>query len=220
MTEVIGWSKAEQATRVANLLRPGSYVNLGIGMPGAVVAFVDPEKGILFHCENGIIGYRSLADGEVADREIIDAGSKDVGLVPGASIVAHDISFAIACGGRLDTAVLGAFQVSERGDLANWKTPHAAIAGVGGAMDLAVGAKQVIVMMRHTGRGGEPKIVKRCVYPLTAPRCVDVIVTELAVISVTAEGLIVEELAPGVTQEYLNGVTEADLAFKSFSFVE
>jgi 3-oxoacid CoA-transferase B subunit len=213
MTDVEGWTKAEQAEHVAKRLPVGGYVNLGIGMPGAVAAAVTDDQGIVFHCENGLIGYRSLLETEPEDPDIIDALSEPVGLITGASVVAHDVSFAIARGGRLDATVLGAFQVSQTGDLANWKTPSARIAGVGGAMDLAVGAKQVIVMMRHRDREGLPKIVEECSYPLTAVGCVSLIVTELAVIAVTPDGLVVEELVEGVTPAELQAITGAPLTF-------
>lgn len=206
-----GWTIREQAERVAVLLPDDGYVNLGIGMPGSVAAAVAPERGIFFHCENGLIGYRALDDGEEPDRDIIDAASAPVGLVTGAAVVAHDVSFAIARGGRLDATVLGAYQVSAQGDLANWKSPGARIAGVGGAMDLAVGAKQVIAMMRHTDRSGAPKIVQVCDYPITAPRSVDHIVTELAVIDVTPNGLAVREIASGVTFDQIQAATGTPL---------
>jgi len=208
-----GWSKDEMARRVAERLKPGSFVNLGIGMPASVVAAVDPEDGIVFHCENGIVGYRALELDEQPDPATIDAGSAPVGLIPGASIVALDQSFAIARGGRLDVTVLGAFQVSEKGDLANWKAPQADLAGIGGAMDLAAGANEVFVMMRHTERSGALKIVRECTYPLTAPRCVTTIVTEYAVMRVTPTGLTVEQLADGVDRAFLQSVTEPELSF-------
>lgn len=206
-----GWSVPEQAARVAELLPDGGYVNLGIGMPGSVAAAVDPSRGIVFHCENGLIGYRALEDGEPADDDVTDAASVPVGLVVGAAVVAHDVSFAIARGGRLDATVLGGFQVSAAGDLSNWKSPGARIAGVGGAMDLAVGAQQVIAMMRHNDRAGAPKIVETCAYPLTARGSVDYIVTELAVIAVTPSGLAVREIAPGVSFDDLQARTGAEL---------
>lgn len=204
-----GWSKYEQAERVIEYLRPHSYVNLGIGMPGIVAEMLDDTRNIYFHCENGILGYRGLEEKEDVDPDIIDAATKPVGLIAGAAIVAHDLSFAIARGGRLDTAVLGAFQVSESGDLANWKSPNALIAGVGGAMDLAVGAKEVIVMMKHLDKDGKPKIVKNCTYPITARRVVDYIVTEFAVMAINLKGLIVLEMADDMTKEILTTITEA-----------
>lgn len=213
MSLAAGWDKYEQARKVIGLLKPGSYVNLGIGMPGLVAEQIDENSEIYLHCENGLIGYRGLYPDEPFDTDVIDAASKPVGLIRGASVVAHDLSFAIARGGRLDTAVLGAFQVSEFGDLANWMSPNAVIAGVGGAMDLAVGAKQVIVMMKHVDKVGEPKIVRSCTYPLTARNVVDYIISEFAVIAISDEGLIVEELAEGVTEEFLESVTAAPLKF-------
>jgi len=210
----VGWTKAEQAQKVAEQLQPRSYVNLGIGMPGVVVNAVRPEDGVVFHCENGIIGFRPLGPNDAVDSDIIDAGSQPVAFIQGAAVVAHDVSFMIARGPHLDATVLGAYQVSARGDLANWKTPEALIAGVGGAMDLATGAKKVIVMMRHQDRDGRSKIVEECTYPLTAVRCVTLIVTDLAVISITDRGLIVEECAPGVTAESLQAATDAPLQFQ------
>ncbi|WP_049564058.1 3-oxoacid CoA-transferase subunit B [Streptomyces sp. SBT349] len=206
-----GWDVAAQARQVARRLRPGSYVNLGVGMPTAVADQVDPEQRVIFHCENGLIGYRGLTDGEEGDPDVIDAGSRPVALAPGAAIVGHDMSFAIARGGRLDATVLGAYQVSADGDLASWATPEARLSGVGGAMDLALGAQRVIVMMRHRARDGSPKIVRRCSYPLTAPRCVRLVVTELAVLDVLPDGLTVTELAPDVTFEELENATDAPL---------
>ena len=205
-----GWSKYEQTQRVIKYLRPYSYVNLGVGMPGIVAEMLDDTRNIYFHCENGIIGYRGLEPGEEIDPDIIDAATKPVGLISGASIVAHDLSFAIARGGRLDTAVLGAFQVSELGDLANWKSPNALIAGVGGAMDLAVGAKQIIVMMIHLDKHSQAKIVKKCTYPLTARKVVDYIVTEFTVMAITSKGLTVMEMADDITEEILATITEAN----------
>jgi 3-oxoacid CoA-transferase B subunit len=204
-----GWSKYEQAERVIKYLRPRSYVNLGVGMPGIIAEILDDTKNINFHCENGLVGYRGLNEGEEVDPDIIDAATKPVGLIAGAAIVAHDLSFAIARGGRLDTAVLGAFQVSESGDLANWKSPNALIAGVGGAMDLAVGAKEVIVMMKHLDKNGESKIVKECTYPITARKVVDYIVTEFAVMAITPSGLVAIEIADGMTEEMLETITNA-----------
>ena len=204
-----GWSKYEQAERVIKHLHPHSYVNLGVGMPGIIAEMLDDTKGINFHCENGLVGYRGLHETEDADPDIIDAATKPVGLMLGAAIVAHDLSFAIARGGRLDTAVLGGFQVSETGDLANWKSPNALIAGVGGAMDLAVGAKEVIVMMKHLDKYGESKIVMECTYPITARKVVDYVVTEFAVFAINSTGLVAIELADGMTEEMLATITRA-----------
>lgn len=213
MVEDLGWSVPEQATLVASRLGEGSLVNLGIGLPNEVVAYVRPEQGITFHCENGLVGYRERGDFETVDPDIIDAASRPVALISGAAVVGHDSSFAIARGGRLDVTVLGAFQVSASGDLANWHVPGARVPAIGGAMDLAVGAKSVIVMMKHLGRDGSLKIVDHCDYPVTAFSCVDLIVSDFAVIRITPEGLLVEEIAPGVTREYLEAHTQPKLSF-------
>jgi 3-oxoadipate CoA-transferase beta subunit len=209
-----GWSKFEQAERIASRLAPGSYVNLGIGMPGIVASAVRPEDGIVFHCENGLIGYRQLTDDDEEDPDVIDAGSQPVAMIEGAAVVPHEVSFMIARGPHLDATVLGAYQVSMDGDLANWKTPTSDLAGVGGAMDLATGARNVIVMMRHQDREGNAKILRECTYPLTARRCVTLIVTELAVIAVTDHGLVVEEHAASITPEQLQELTDAPLDFR------
>lgn len=210
----VGWTKEEQAQVVVQRLEPGSVINLGVGMPVLIAGAVREEQDIVLHCENGLIGYRALLDGEPVDPDIIDALCLPVRLVAGASVVAHDVSFAIARGGRLDATILGAFQVAANGDIANWTTGGGRIAGVGGAMDLAVGAKRVIAMLKHTDRHGRPKVVERCTLPLTAAGCVNLIVTNLAVISVAPDGLVVEELAPGVTREALVAATDAALAFR------
>jgi 3-oxoacid CoA-transferase B subunit len=213
MTAKPRWTKAEQARQVAMRLPHGGVVNLGVGLPTLVAGAVKAEQRIVFHCENGLIGYRPLADNEAVDPDIIDARCEPIQLTQGAAVVAHDLSFAIARGGRLDVTVLGAFQVAANGDLANWTGDPTRISGVGGAMDLAVGAKQVIVMMRHTARDGTPKILESCTLPLTVPGRVGLIVTELAVIRITAKGLVVEAMAPGVTSEYLQELTAAPLTF-------
>lgn len=201
----------EMAQRAANLLTPGSYVNLGIGLPTAVADAVSPELAITFFCENGLIGYTGLPQEEEPDPDVIDAGSKSVKLLPGAAVVPHEVSFMIARGGHLDYAILGAHQVSSRGDIANWAVPGEALAGVGGAMDLAVGARTVVVMMRHTDRDGSPKILDECTYPLTARGVVSLILTDLAIIEVTPAGLVVKELAEDVSFESLQDVTGASL---------
>ena len=213
MRNLTGWSKIEHAKVVRELIKPGSYVNLGIGMPGLISSLIAEEDGIYLHCENGLIGYRDLRVGEPKNSHIIDAASKPVALIPGASVVAHDISFAIARGGRLDATILGAYQVDSEGSFANWKTPESKIAGVGGAMDLAVGAKQVIIMMKHLGKHGEPKILERCTYSLTAYKVVKYVVTEFACLEVREGAFFVQRLAPGISEEDLQNMTEAKLKF-------
>lgn len=215
MSSLQGWSKSEQAFAVKELLRPGCYVNLGIGMPSLVSTLIRAEDEIYLHCENGLTGYRDLEEGAEANRYIIDAASKPVSLIPGASIVAHDISFAIARGGRLDVTILGAYQVDRAGSFANWKTPDSPISGVGGAMDLAVGAKEVIIMMKHLGKNGEPKILKECNYPLTAYGVVNFVVTEYATLEIIDNEIHVLKVAPGISDEQLQKMTEVELNFTS-----
>jgi 3-oxoadipate CoA-transferase beta subunit len=200
------------ARRIALDLPERSVVNLGIGLPTLVSNWLTPERSVLLHSENGVIGLGPAATANV-DPDLIDAGKTPATLVPGAAIVDHATSFALIHGGRLDIAVLGALQVSETGDLANWQVAGARLGSVGGAMDIAVGARQVFVMMRHTDKGGQPKIVRRCSYPLTASGCVSRIYTELAVIDVSPAGLVVKALAPGVERSSLRALTEPELTF-------
>ena len=186
------------ALRVARELPPRSVVNLGIGLPTLVSGFVDPADQILFQAENGILGYAGVSEADY-DPDLINAGGQPVDLVPGASFFDTAASFAMIRGGHIDVAVLGGLQVSARGDLANWYVPERGGGSVGGAMDLAVGARKLIIAMAHRTREGAPRIVAECEYPLTAPRCVDVIITDLAVIDVGAGGLTLRETAPGVS---------------------
>jgi 3-oxoacid CoA-transferase B subunit len=201
------------AQRVAAELRPGELVNLGIGMPTLVARFTPPDRGIIFHSENGIIGMGGAPAPGLEDPDLIDAGKAPITLIPGAAIVGHDESFALIRGGHLDTAVLGAYQVSADGDLANWLLPGRSIGSVGGAMDIAVGAKRIIVMMKHVDPNGGPKLVRRCTYPLTAPRVVSLVVTDLAVIEIAGAKGRVRELAPGVTRQAIEEATEMELEF-------
>ena len=202
----------DMARRVARDIPSGSYVNLGIGMPTLVGDVVSPEKEIVYHSENGILGMGPAPAPGEEDEDLINAGKQPVTLLTGGSYFHHGDSFAMMRGGHLDICVLGAFQVSEKGDLANWHTGAPdAIPAVGGAMDLAIGAKQVFVMMDHQTKTGESKIVRECSYPLTGVACVNRIYTDLAVIDVTPEGLRVLEMAPGLTFEELQAVTNAPL---------
>ena len=182
----------------ARELEPGSVVNLGIGLPTLVAGFVEPSDGMLFQAENGILGYSGVSESDF-DSDLINAGGQPVDLVAGASFFDTADSFAMIRGGHIDTAILGGLQVSAQGDLANWYVPARGGGSVGGAMDLAVGAKKLIIAMAHVTRDGEPRIVEVCDYPLTAERCVDVIITDYAVIDVTESGLQLRELAPGVS---------------------
>jgi len=203
-------SRELMALRVARELQPGSAVNLGIGLPTLVGGFVEAEAGILLQAENGILGYGDFSEGDF-DPDLINAGGQPVGLNAGASFFDSAASFAMIRGGHIDVAVLGGLQVSERGDLANWSVPERGGGSIGGAMDLAVGARRLIVVMAHTTKAGEPRILRECRYPLTARRCVDLIVTDLAVIEVVDEQLVLRELAPGVTAEAVAALTEPPL---------
>ena len=199
------------ALRVARELPPRSVVNLGIGLPTLVAGFVDPADQILFQAENGILGYAGVSEADY-DPDLINAGGQPVDLVPGASFFDTAASFAMIRGGHIDVAVLGGLQVSAQGDLANWYVPERRGGSVGGAMDLAVGARKLIIAMVHRTREGAPRIVAECEYPLTAPRCVDVIITDLAVIDVGAGGLTLRETAPGVSPAEVVEASGASLA--------
>ncbi len=205
-----GLSRELIALRVARELREGMVVNLGIGLPTLVSNFLPPETQILFQAENGILGYGAVSDDEF-DPDLINAGGQPVTLVPGASFFDSATSFAMIRGGHIDVAVLGGLQVSEEGDLANWYLPERGGGSIGGAMDLAFGARRLIVAMAHATGDGTPRIRQRCEYPLTAPGVVDLIITDLAVIEVRPDGLLLSEVAPGVTPEFVESRTEARL---------
>jgi len=205
-----GLSRELIALRAARELEPGSVVNLGIGLPTLVAGFVEPADQILFQAENGILGYAGISESDF-DSDLINAGGQPVDLVAGASFFDTADSFAMIRGGHIDAAVLGGLQVSAQGDLANWYVPARGGGSVGGAMDLAVGARKLIVAMAHVTREGEPRIVEVCDYPLTAERCVDVIITDLAVIDVTKSGLVLRETAPGVSVDEIAAWTGAEL---------
>jgi len=201
------------AKRVAQDIPEGSYVNLGIGLPTMIANHLNSEKDIFLHSENGILGLGPTPLAGHEDPELINAGKEFVTLLQGGSFFHHGDSFTMMRGGHLDICVLGAFQVSQTGDLANWHTLSAsAIPAVGGAMDLAIGAKRVFVTMEHLTKTGESKIVERCTYPLTGIGCVNRIYTDLAVIDVTASGLAVIDIVPGLTFEKLQELTSAKLA--------
>ena len=206
------FSRDQMAARVAQDIPEGAYVNLGIGLPTKVANFLPPEREVFLHSENGLLGMGPAPAPGEEDEDLINAGKQPVTLLTGGSYFHHADSFAMMRGGHLDICVLGAFQVSGSGDLANWHTGAPdAIPAVGGAMDLAIGAKQVFVMMEHQTKTGEPKLVERCSYPLTGIGCVDRIYTDLAVLDVTPEGLRVREMAPGLTFNDLQAVTGARL---------
>lgn len=206
-----GWTPEEMAARVAADIPDGACVNLGIGLPTLVANYIPTDREVLFHSENGIIGMGPRPRPGEEDPDLVDAGKAPVTLITGAAIVHHADSFALIRGGRLDVTVLGAMQVSERGDLANWRIGDNPLASMGGAMDLCAGARQVFAMMHHVDKEGRPKILYQCSYPLTAPACVRRIYTDLAVIDVTPAGLEVRELAPGFTLADVQAVTEPPL---------
>jgi 3-oxoacid CoA-transferase subunit B len=199
------------ARRAAQELRDGMYVNLGIGLPTLVPNFLPPNIEIVIQAENGMLGVGPYPRSGAEDPDIINAGKETVSEVPGCSYVSSADSFAMIRGGHIDVTILGALEVDESGSLANWTIPGKMLKGMGGAMDLVSGAKRVIIAMEHTTREGNPKIVNRCSLPLTGVRVVDTIVTELAVIGVTAQGLILRELAAGVTREVVQSVSEPRL---------
>jgi 3-oxoadipate CoA-transferase beta subunit len=207
-----GWTREEMARRVAADIPDGAYVNLGIGIPELVAQFVPQGREVIFQTENGLLGMGpSPAAGE-DDPELINAGKKAVTAVPGAAYFHHADSFAMIRGGHIDICVLGAMQVSARGDLANWSTgDRDAIPAVGGAMDLVAGVKKIFVVTEHTTKTGEPKIVAACTFPLTGKAVVDRIYTNLAIIDVTPDGLVVRELAPGLRFDQLQEKTAAPL---------
>ncbi len=201
-------TRDQLAARVARDIHEGAYVNLGIGLPTMVANHLPAEREVFLHSENGLLGMGPAPAPGEEDEDLINAGKQAVTLLKGGAYFHHADSFAMMRGGHLDICVLGAFQVSARGDLANWHTGAAgAIPAVGGAMDLAIGAKQVFVMMDHQTRQGESKIVDQCSYPLTGVGCVSRIYTDLAVIDVVADGLLVREMVDGLSFEELQAIT-------------
>lgn len=199
------------ALRAAKEFTDGSVVNLGYGMPGLCSDFIPGDTTVYFQSENGMLGYGGLADEAEKDYEMINASDQPVTPLPGICFFDSAASFDMIRGGHIDIVVLGAYQVSESGDLANWGRPDRPATGMGGGMDLAAGAKKVIITMRHTTKEGEPRIVKQCNYPLTARKCVNMIVTDLAVIEVTGEGLLLKEIAPGWSVQEVQELTGAKL---------
>jgi 3-oxoadipate CoA-transferase beta subunit len=203
------------AARVARDIPEGAYVNLGIGLPTVVANHLPKEREIFLHSENGVLGMGSAPAQGQEDEDLINAGKQPVTLLPGGAYFHHADSFAMMRGGHLDICVLGAFQVSASGDLANWHTGALdAIPAVGGAMDLAIGAKQVFVMTEHQTKSGESKIVAQCSYPLTGVGCVNRIYTDLAVVDVTPDGLVVREMIDGLSFDELQKITGVPLTYR------
>jgi 3-oxoadipate CoA-transferase beta subunit len=202
----------ELAARVARDIPEGWSVNLGIGIPTLVGNFVPTEREIVFHSENGIVGMGPAPPADQINPWLVNASRQHVTLQPGGSFVSHSDSFALVRGGHLDLCVLGAFQVAENGDLANWaRSDDDDAPAIGGAMDLAAGARRIWVVMEHTTRAGEPRLLRKCAYPLTAKACVVRVYTELAVIDVTPKGFVVTDMVPGMTIEALQQRTDAPL---------
>jgi 3-oxoacid CoA-transferase len=203
------------AFKAASLLKPGEYINLGLGMPTLVSNFITPEREIILHAENGILGYGPLAAEGEEDIDLYNASAQLVSELPGASYFNSADAFAMARSGRVTTVILGGFQVAENGDLANWNVPAREVGGIGGAMDLAAGNARIIAIMFHTDRDGTPKLLRRCTYPLTAIGCVRSVVTDLALIDIDAEGFLLREIAPGVTVDDVKRFTDAPLRVAS-----
>ena len=208
-----GLTRSQIAARVAQELHAGMIVNLGVGLPTLVPSYLPADHGVLFQSENGVLGLGSvLEDGAPIDPDRLNASGEPVRLLPGASFFDSATAFAMIRGGHIEVAVLGGLQVATNGDLANWAIPERGGGGIGGAMDLAAGARRLIVAMEHLTHEGAPRLMERCTYPLTARGCVDLVVTNLGVIAVEPRGFVLREVAPGVTIEDVIAATDAPLA--------